>query len=225
MTKPTAVLFDAGGTLVTMDPTILGDILEPIIGERPDPDRMLAAHFHAMAAVADNTHLLAEGAAVWWPWWLERFLSLSGVSPHPDAVAELADSHGVWRHPLPGAIEGVAAVAAAGYRVAVVSNADGRVAEDLAAAGFDGLFETIIDSTVVGVAKPDPAIFTCALDALDVTAADTWYVGDSRVFDLAGAEAAGLAEFVLVDPVGVGDDYRPIIAEIGELLDLLAEAT
>jgi putative hydrolase of the HAD superfamily len=221
MTVPKAVLFDAGGTLVTMDPDILGDIVEPILGERPKADRMLAAHYHAMAAIADNVALLEDGSTAWWPWWLSQFLQFSGVMPHPDAVAALAASHGVWRLPLAGALEGVAAVVEAGFRVAVVSNADGRVAEDLAAAGFDGVFEAIIDSSLVGVSKPDPAIFTFALDALGVEPADAWYVGDSRVFDLRGAEAAGLAEFVLVDPTGRQDGYQPRIANIGELMGLL----
>lgn len=221
MTPPKAVLFDAGGTLVTMDPDIFGDIVEPILGERPTAERMLVAHYLAMAAIADNTHLLGDGSGVWWPWWLSQFLQFSGVMPHPEAVEALAASHGIWRLPLAGAREGVAAVAAAGFQVAVVSNADGRVADDLAAAGFGGLFDVIVDSSLVGVSKPDPAIFAFALEALGVDGADAWYVGDSRVFDLGGAEAAGLAEFVLVDPTGIQDGYAPRIANISELPGLL----
>jgi putative hydrolase of the HAD superfamily len=222
MNRPKAVLFDAGGTLVTIQPDLFGDLVEPILGERADPDRMVQAHYHAMAAIADNPHVLADGAAVWWPWWLAQFLQFSGLSPHPEVVQRLADSHGLWRQPLPGALEGVAAVVAGGYRVAIVSNADGHVRDDLDAAGFGDLFDVVIDSTVVGVSKPDPAIFGHALDAIGVEAAETWYVGDSPIFDLAGAEAAGLAEFVLVDPFGLHEGYEPRIAEIGELVALLA---
>ena len=221
MTKPQAVLFDAGGTLVTMDPKRFGDLVEPIVGERPDPDRMVEAHYHAMAAIIDNTHLLEEGAEVWWPWWLSQFMQFSGLMPHPEAVQALADNQGLWRSPLPGALDGVAAVIDAGYQVAIVSNADGTVAQDLQAAGFGPLFDVIIDSTVVGVAKPDPGIFTYALEALGVAAADTWYVGDSPLFDRGGAEAAGLAEFVLVDPFALHDGYRPRISRIDELPALL----
>jgi putative hydrolase of the HAD superfamily len=220
-TQPKAVLFDAGGTLVTMDPETFGDTVEPLLGRRPDPDRMLAAHYRAMAAIADNHHLLAEGSDVWWPWWLAQFLQFAGLTPDPRVVTVLATTKGMWRHPLPGAIEGVAAVASAGYHLAVVSNADGHVGEDLAAAGFDGLFDVIIDSSIVGVSKPDPAIFTHALDALDVPPEEAWYVGDSRLFDLGAATAAGLAEFVLVDPLGLDEGYRPRITEIGELVGLL----
>lgn len=221
MSRPEAVLFDAGGTLVTMDPDRFGDVVEPVLGERADPDRMLQAHYHAMAAIAENLPLLASGSDAWWPWWLSQFLQFSGLSPNPEAVERLADSRGLWRRPLPGALAGVAAVVDAGFRVAIVSNADGHVRDDLAAAGFGDLFEVVIDSTVVGVSKPDPAIFGHALTAVGVDAAEAWYVGDSPVFDLAGAEAAGLAEFVLVDPFGLHDGYQPRISQIGELVALL----
>lgn len=222
MSSPKAVLFDAGGTLVTMDPTLFGDVVEPIVGQRPQPDRMLEAHYQAMAAIGENLQLLEEGPSVWWPWWLSQFMQLSGLMPHPEAVAQLANGHGLWRLALQGARDGVAAVTAAGYRVAVVSNADGHVKDDLEAAGFGDLFDVVIDSTVVGVSKPDPAIFEYALAALGVKASDAWYVGDSPLFDLGGAEAAGMAEFVLVDPFDLHGEYQPRVKALTELPLLLA---
>lgn len=223
MNRPEAILFDAGGTLVTMHPERFGDLVEPVLGRRPDADQMLDAHYQAMQAITDNAHLLAEGANAWWPWWLGRYLQLAGLEDHPDAVEALASSHSIWRHPLPGAVEGVAAVVEAGFRVAVVSNADGRVEQDLEAAGFGHLFDVVVDSSIVGVSKPDPTIFTYALEALGVDAGEAWYVGDSLVFDLAGAQAAGLGQFVLVDPVGIDHGYDPTVARIGEILDLLPQ--
>jgi putative hydrolase of the HAD superfamily len=60
----------------------------------------------------------------------------------------------------------------------------------------------VVDSTVVGVAKPDPAIFGIALDALGVPAGGTvLHVGDSLRYDVAGALAAGLQP-VHLDPHG-----------------------
>lgn len=222
MTRPKAVLFDAGGTLVTMDPQLLGDMVEPFTGRRPEPARMLKAHYQAMAAIGDNLPLLNAGPGVWWPWWLSQFLDLAGVDPNPQAVAAIAGGHGLWRAALPGALEGVAGVKAAGCRVAVVSNADGHVKDDLNAAGFDGVFDVVIDSTVVGVSKPDPAIFDYALAELGVDESDAWYVGDSLLFDLGGAEAAGLTEFVLVDPFDLQPGYQPRVKQLTELEELLA---
>lgn len=224
MTRPKAILFDAGGTLVTIDPEPLGDLLEPILGTRPDEARMLEAHYRAMAAIADNAHLVEQGAGVWWSWWLGRYLEFLGVEAHPHAVDALTVSPGLWRHELPGSRSGVELVKESGYQVAVVSNAEGHVDKDLAAAGFEGLFDVIIDSTIVGVSKPDPAIFDFALDALGVEPHEAWYVGDSRLFDLRGAEAAGLSAFVLVDPIGLHHDYPIRVSELGELLTLLDEA-
>jgi putative hydrolase of the HAD superfamily len=218
--KPKAILFDAGGTLVTMHPAKFGDVVEPVSGQRPDPERMIDAHYLAMDAIGRNRHLL-EGDG-WWRWWLGQFLSFAGFDPSEEAVAQLAGTRGLWQSALPGARETVAAARDAGYRVAVVSNADGHVARDLEAAGFGGMFEIIVDSTVVGVSKPDPRIFGYALDALGIEAGEAWYVGDSALFDLEGARNAGLAEFVLVDPFGL-HDHSPQVGDIGDLLGLLAD--
>ncbi len=220
MSHPKAILYDAGGTLVTMDPARFGDIVEPIVGSRPTPEVMVEAHYRAMDAITRNSHLVTRGAATWWPWWLGQYLEYSGLEAHPDAVAELSVSHELWRAPLPGALDGVRAVKDAGFQVAVVSNADGTVDKDLAAAGFGDLIDVVIDSTLAGVSKPDPAIFTFALEALGVAPEEAWYVGDSALFDLQGAQAAGLSEFVLVDPLGL-QNYQPHVATVGELPGLL----
>jgi putative hydrolase of the HAD superfamily len=61
----------------------------------------------------------------------------------------------------------------------------------------------ILDSAVVGVAKPDPGIFRIALDALNVPAdVSVLHVGDSLRYDVAGAVAAGLQP-VHMDPYGL----------------------
>ena len=51
----------------------------------------------------------------------------------------------------------------------------------------------IVDSGALGVAKPDPAIFAPALDALGTDPSRTLHVGDSVHYDVRGAEAAGMA--------------------------------
>jgi putative hydrolase of the HAD superfamily len=97
----------------------------------------------------------------------------------------------------------------------VVSNSDGSVQAELRRLGVCYTPNTpdapdaagipvgvVVDSAVVGVAKPDPAIFGIALDALGVPASGTvLHVGDSLRYDVAGALAAGL-EPVHLDPHG-----------------------
>ncbi|MCU0253481.1 MAG: HAD-IA family hydrolase, partial [Acidobacteria bacterium] len=111
---------------------------------------------------------------------------------------------------------------AAGRRLAVVSNAEGQVEQDLAAAGFGRYLETVVDSHLVGVAKPHPRIFAIALERLGVGAEQALYVGDVPAYDVAGARAAGMPA-VLLDPWGIhaGVDGAVRIRRLEELPGLL----
>jgi FMN phosphatase YigB (HAD superfamily) len=57
--------------------------------------------------------------------------------------------------------------------------------------GWAHVFDTIIISSEVGVQKPDPVIFTLALQNTGIAPADAIYVGDTQD-DVAGAIAAGI---------------------------------
>jgi putative hydrolase of the HAD superfamily len=80
--------------------------------------------------------------------------------------------------------------------------------------------DAIVDSGVVGVAKPDPEIFAYALAALGVEPENAAYVGDSCRLDLAGAEAAGIRSFHF-DPYTICDLDRH--EHLRSLWDLLVE--
>jgi putative hydrolase of the HAD superfamily len=60
----------------------------------------------------------------------------------------------------------------------------------------------IVDSSVVGVEKPDPRIFTIALERLAEEPERAAYVGDFPDVDVVGARAAGLVA-ILLDPFGL----------------------
>jgi FMN phosphatase YigB (HAD superfamily) len=59
----------------------------------------------------------------------------------------------------------------------------------------------VIDSTRVGHAKPDPAIFALALARAGASAGEVVHVGDMLSTDIAGARAAGIRAIHL-DPTG-----------------------
>jgi putative hydrolase of the HAD superfamily len=84
------------------------------------------------------------------------------------------------------------------YRLGVVSNFYGNVGRILQDAGFGSLLSVVIDSNAVGLSKPDPAIYTLAIDELRTTAARTMHVGDSYERDVCAAHAAGLRTAWLV---------------------------
>ena len=84
----------------------------------------------------------------------------------------------------------------------------------------------VIDSAVVGVAKPDPRIFTLALDALGLPDADRGtvvHVGDSLRYDVTGALAAGVRPLHL-DPYGFcpAPDGHEHLRRLSDLIPLAA---
>jgi putative hydrolase of the HAD superfamily len=73
----------------------------------------------------------------------------------------------------------------------VISNFYGNV-HLLLEAGIAPLLSVILDSTRVGISKPDPAIFNLALERIGCAATEAVYVGDSFEKDVVGAHAAGV---------------------------------
>ena len=61
---PKAILFDAGGTLVTMHPARFSEVVEQFLGSVPDPERLVDAHYLAMDAVVRNPEIVANSD--WW---------------------------------------------------------------------------------------------------------------------------------------------------------------
>ena len=107
----------------------------------------------------------------------------------------------LWSAVLPGVPEALARLREAGFRLVVVSNADGTVEEGLTRAGLRPLLHAVVDSSVVGFEKPDPRIFSHALSLFDSDPARTLHVGDMYAADIVGARAAGV-HALLLDPHG-----------------------
>lgn len=188
----------------------------------PDHARMLAALARlgvtAAAHDLDRAHYAGAAASddftsdhsVWHAYNL-GYARAHGVPDehldHARAVLLAAFEEGdVWTREIEGAREAIASIAARGVAIAIVSNADGTVERQLRADGICQVgpgagveVAAVLDSGVVGVAKPDPAIFGLALDRLGTVAARTLHVGDTPAADVVGARAAGLHP-VLVDP-------------------------
>ena len=77
------------------------------------------------------------------------------------------------------------------YPMVLVSNFYGNIATVLKEFKLDGIFDTIIESAVVGVRKPDPKIFTLGVEALKMQPDEVVVVGDSMDKDIIPASKAG----------------------------------
>ena len=212
-----AVLFDAGGVLVLPDPTVLGPLLAPL-GGSSDIDAHRRAHYAAMAGKSR-----ANSAERDWSQYNRTYVASVGVvDDHLDHAAELLDrtrSAHLWRWPIPDTLAALTALAAAGVPMGVVSNASGQIEAQLARSGVCQAgpgpavaVRVVVDSHVVGVAKPDPQIFDFALPHFaEFDRSRIAYVGDSVIMDIAAASAAGLHP-VLVDPYDdhAGADFERV---------------
>jgi putative hydrolase of the HAD superfamily len=161
----------------------------------------------------------AGGARGFWRDVVDRVTDLAGVARvTPFAAAELYDHFArpaAWRvfPEVPVALE---RLAARGLALAVVSNWDERLPLLLARLGLGARFAAIVVSAEVGVEKPHRRIFDAAVERLAVAPERIVHVGDRRLEDVEGAEAAGLRALWL-DRAGGGD-----LADLAALPELLA---
>lgn len=216
------VLLDAGGVLLDLDFAFLSRV----IGDRNADETRLARIEAGARFEVDRTRRAGAPASDWRDFF-HLVLGRAGVAAadHDAIVDTLWEAHqrvGLWTVPAPGGRETVAALSANGFRLAVVSNAEGQVARDLDAAGYGGRFETVVDSHRVGVRKPDPGIFRIALERLGVDARRAVHVGDMPEIDVKGARAAGITPILVDRHDFYADADVARVRALGELPALLA---
>lgn len=198
MTAPEAVLLDAGGVLLLPNPWAIAAVVRAA-GGSIEPATVRRAHFAATAAMD------ARKDRDWNRY--HRVFARFGAVPEArlsdflGAMTDLctAPAGTLWNAVPEGVLEQLEALAATGVAIAVVSNSDGSVESVLQKCGIS--FDIVIDSTIVGYAKPEPEIFGFALDKLNVAPANAVHVGDTAWADVDGAHAAGVRPLHM-DPFG-----------------------
>jgi putative hydrolase of the HAD superfamily len=118
--------------------------------------------------------------------------------------------------PYPDALEGLAQLRGRGHRLVVVSNWDCSLPDWLAPAGLLELVDGVVTSADAGAAKPDPAVFRMALELARVDGSGAVHVGDSLDNDVAGARALGIRA-ILVQREG---DPAPGVETVRSLAEL-----
>jgi FMN phosphatase YigB (HAD superfamily) len=204
-----ALIFDAGHTLLELDYALLTGHLR---GRGHDLDEATVRAAERRARVRLETERAAQAA----PRRTGEGRYMRYLLDHL-GITDEAERHaiGEWRRrfnvPIglchradPEAAEAIGMARDMGWVVGVISNSNGSVARALREAGLAPHLDFVIDSTVVGVAKPAAPIFALGLDAAGAAAERAVYVGDSYYVDVLGARAAGLGA-VLFDPGRVWD--------------------
>lgn len=222
----TAILFDAGGTLVqgampwwefysqalqlTRRPLALRDLvvayetaIRRMVQDRRPPGTARPGAARSLNAYLAHEFGLSEAR-------LQQALD-EVLYDRPDARRMVC---------IDGAREVLAALRQRGYRLAVISNWSWELPDALAQLGLADYFEAVFASETLGYAKPSNAAFLLPLDSLGLTAAACAYVGDLYDVDVWGASRVGLQP-VLFDPLALRlhPDVRSVTS-LWELLDL-----
>ena len=225
MIQTRAVLFDAGNTLIWLDHPFIVDVLREH-GVETTAERLLEAEYASKLLMDElarqgNTDERTRAKV----YFAEMFRHAGAPESAFPALAQRMFARHAERN-LWGTVhertgDTLEELRRRGYRLGVISNADGRVEALLESVGLRPHFELVIDSGVVGIDKPDPRIFHLAAERMGVAPAEALYVGDIYEIDVQGARAAGM-QAILIDPLGArgGLDCDRIRA-IHDLLDVL----
>jgi putative hydrolase of the HAD superfamily len=187
MAATRAVLLDALGTLVALDPP--APLLGAALGARVPADAVERAMRAEMAYYRAHSHEGRDAASL--AALRERCAELLseelgvevGVATMMSAIRFRAYDD------APGAL---AELRERGLRLVCVSNWDCSLPDVLEEVGLARLLDGVVTSAVSGAAKPDPAIFAAALKLAGCGPEEALAVGDTEAEDVAGARAAGI---------------------------------
>jgi putative hydrolase of the HAD superfamily len=221
--KIDAVVFDMGGVFVVPSPQAVSAIVTAAgVALELDDESARLGHYAGVAAITSSlsTEPASEADPRVWEAYDMAYFAAAGLSGEGLQTAVVArhservsgDSAAIWRHVLEENRDAFHAIS--GLRpVAVVTNNNGTAIEQCRELGLCQVgpgalpsVAAIVDSGVLGIAKPDPRIFAPALEALGTSATRTLYVGDTVHADVHGAEAAGMP-VVQIDPFDYHADH------------------
>lgn len=230
-----AVLFDVGSTLIDPDPEIDGVFFE-VASRRGHAIEHAAVRAHMPAVnrfyeeeyLRDGDFWCSHEGSVEMYLEMYRYLShLCGLEHDAEGIAhQVNDAYlepSSWRiiDDVPVCLK---ELKARRLRLGIVSNWSSNLEDLVRGLRMAPYFDEVVSSADVGYRKPNPMIFTVALERLALDATEVVHVGDRPDADGAGAEAAGIRP-VIVDRGGswAGCGYETVrsLAELGGLLERL----
>jgi putative hydrolase of the HAD superfamily len=206
----TAILFDAAGTLFFLTKTV-GDHYAYVgreLGlnlEAQQLDRAFHAAWQQMSRRPAIDGPRENDDKAWWRELVSRVfdqVAPSLTELDRDNFFEIAYEHfaepGVWK--LYPEVLDVLEQLRGRFRLAVISNFDGRLRLILQNLGISRYFDHVFISSEVGADKPDPEIFRRALKVVHLEPNEVLHVGDDPERDWKAAKKAGLLVFELDRP-------------------------
>jgi putative hydrolase of the HAD superfamily len=199
MAEPRVIFFDIGNTLLFPN---RAKMLAPIQSHRHPTLEQWQALERRTKGEFDQE--MQSGRVDHSFWWIFHTYLVAELNESADGlVKELVrntQNSANWDQILPGTREALDRIRQR-FRIAVISNADGKIENILSRCGIADCFESITDSGIVGYEKPRREIFEAALHAMNASTNESLYVGDVYSVDYLGARNAGMRA-ILFDVAG-----------------------
>jgi HAD superfamily hydrolase (TIGR01549 family) len=223
------ICLDAGGTLVWPNWARVRDALAAE-GIAVDVAALAAADPRARRSL-DERYRIATSTDQSRAWtFFDDVLAIAGVELTTEArralahVEEYQRTTNLWEYVPEFVAPTLVELRGRGYKLVVVSNANGTIRQAFRRIGLFDLVDVIVDSAEVGFEKPDRRLFDAALEIAGAEHLRALHVGDFYHIDVDGARAAGLTP-VLVDEADLypnADCHRiRSIKELPSLLEML----
>lgn len=197
------IFFDIGNTLFFFNYEFLRELLAQRFGVSTTMEEIEQRHREMKRSlVVDKLVGTMTHDGLWWEAY-RRWLSLLGVEEGEiriisETIRNHPFRHLFWSKMEEGTPEMLDWFRERGFKLGVISNAEGQIRRLLEHANLENRFDVIVDSGVVGFAKPDERIFKHAVERAGASTGSCIHVGDLFEVDVVGARQAGITP-ILVD--------------------------
>ena len=234
MSEIEIVFFDAGETLIHPHPSV-PELFAQVCAENgievqpqhvAEVQQQLAPF---LTDLAEDTGVTApslhpEDSRTFWTFLYRRFLEELAV-PEPELPAALYErfsdsaSYKVFDDVLPT----LQALDELGYRLGLISNFEGWLENILIEQELGETFDVTVISGLEGVEKPDPRIYSIAIERAGVDPSRSVHVGDSPTMDVRPAREVGINAILLDRSGRYMDSAYSTIASLEELPQVITK--
>lgn len=224
MSPISAVLFDLYDTLAYLDGQVIRDARKEL----------------AVLAQVDHEAFMEQWRDTAWERMLGSLGNLDqqialmlgrlGAQASPELLARLVEvENQAWReavHLYPETVPLLQELRGQGYRLGLLSNCSCQAGAVVSVIGLDALMDELVLSCEVRLAKPDPAIFRHACQALGVTVEQTMFVADGAFGELDAATDLGMVAVKVEQPhqsgdYGTSERYHHCVTSLEQVIALL----
>lgn len=244
----TAVLFDMGGTLEDiyvderselaaidrLDEMLRACGLDPGV-DKAELKRRVDEGWKRYGRFRDGCDVELKPIPIWCDYVLADFgFPREQLEPHCEEIAHMWEITHYHRALRPRVAEMLRGLRELGLKLGIVSNTAAlyQVFDSLEEYGIRDFFSDVTLSSVTGLRKPLPDIFTVATHQLRVRPEDCVYVGDTVSRDIIGSKRAGFCRSIQIDSqltrekdAGIRREFEPdyVIDDIYQVLPLLKQ--